>query len=166
MIDQFPWAMHFTNIDVNKKKDLFNKNIKNIIRNYIPHETITCDDRGASKDINPPFKSYCQNKKDIFSVHQFKLVQSMVKSLIEKSKSNYYYACLSKKLSDPTTSLKSYWSILKAFLNDKKIPCISPLLHNDKFITSFKQTVEIFNRFFANHYSLTNTNSDLFSVLP
>ena len=166
MIDQFPWAMHFTNIDVNKKKDLFNKNIKNIIRNYIPHETITCDDRGASKDINPPYKSYCQNKKDIFFVHQFKLVQSMVKSLIEKSKSNYYYACLSKKLSDPTTSLKSYWSIFKAFLNDKKIPCISPLLHNDKFITSFKQTVEIFNRFFANHYSLTNTNSDLFSVLP
>ena len=111
-------------------------------------------------------KSHIVKIKKTFSVHQFKLVQSMVKSLIEKSKSNYYYACLSKKLSDPTTSLKSYWSILKAFLNDKKIPCISPLLHNDKFITSFKQTVEIFNRFFANHYSLTNTNSDLFSVLP
>ena len=35
----------FTNIDVKEKVNLFNKTIKNIIRNYIPHETITCDDR-------------------------------------------------------------------------------------------------------------------------
>ena len=31
-IDQFPWAMRFTNIDVNEKGNLFNKTIKNIIR--------------------------------------------------------------------------------------------------------------------------------------
>ena len=37
--------MRFINIDVNEKVNLFNKTIKNIIRNYIPHETITCDDR-------------------------------------------------------------------------------------------------------------------------
>ena len=49
-IDQFPWAMRFTNIDINEKVNLFNKTIKNIIRNYIPHKTITCDDR------DPPSK--------------------------------------------------------------------------------------------------------------
>ena len=46
--------MHFTNIDVNEKVNLLNKTIKNIIRNYIPHETITCDDRDPpciNKDI-------------------------------------------------------------------------------------------------------------------
>ena len=48
-IDQFPWAMRFTNIDVNKKVNLFNKTINHIILNPIPHETITCDDR------NPPW---------------------------------------------------------------------------------------------------------------
>ena len=37
--------MYFMNIDVNDKVNLFNKAIKNIIRNYVPHETITCDDR-------------------------------------------------------------------------------------------------------------------------
>ena len=47
-MDQFPWTMHFTNVDVNEKVNLFSKTIKNIIRNYIPHETVTCDDR------NPP----------------------------------------------------------------------------------------------------------------
>ena len=44
-IDQFPRAMHFTNIDVNEKVNLINKTIKNVILNYIPHEAITCDDR-------------------------------------------------------------------------------------------------------------------------
>ena len=53
---------------------------------------------------------------------------------------------------------------LKKFLNNKKIPCIPPLLHNDKFMTNFKEMVEIFN-FFAKQCSLVNTNSDLPSVL-
>ena len=33
------------------------------------------------------------------------------------------------------TSPKNYWSIIKTFLENKKIPCIPPLLHDDKFIT-------------------------------
>ena len=45
MIDQFPWVMRFTNIGGNKKVNLFIKTIKNILLNYIPHETITYDDR-------------------------------------------------------------------------------------------------------------------------
>ena len=51
----------------------------------------------------------------MFSLHQFELLQSKLKSLIEKSKLNYY-ARLSKKLLDPMTSPKSYWSILKVIL--------------------------------------------------
>ena len=47
-IDQFPWAKRFTNIGVNEKVNLFNKTIKNIIRNYIPYETINCNDREGS----------------------------------------------------------------------------------------------------------------------
>ena len=45
MIDEFPWAMRFTNIDVNKKVNLFNKTVKNVILNYIPYEAISGDDR-------------------------------------------------------------------------------------------------------------------------
>ena len=132
--------MRFTNIDVDDKVDLLNKIIKNTIRNYVPHETITCHDRdppwinkGVKELIhekNQVYKSYRQNKNSIFSVHQFELLQSKLNSLIKKSQSNYY-ARLSKKLSDLMTSLKSYWSILKIFLDNKKISCISPLLHDD-----------------------------------
>ena len=75
----------------------------------------------------------------IKTAHSFFIISklnSKLNSLIKKSKFNYY-ARLSKKSSDPMTSLKSYWSISKTFLNNKKIPCIPPLLHHDKFITNF-----------------------------
>ena len=63
------------------------------------------------------------------------------------------------------TSPKSYWSILKTSLNNKIIPCISPLLHDDKFITNFKEKADIFNDFFAKQCSLIKTNSNFPSVL-
>ena len=44
-IDGFNWQKAFSNKNVNKKVDTFNKTILNILSNFIPHETITCDDR-------------------------------------------------------------------------------------------------------------------------
>ena len=60
------------------------------------------------------------------------------------------------------TSRKYYWSILKTFLNNKKILVIPPILHDNKFITNFKKKAETFNNFFAKQCSLINTNSDFF----
>ena len=44
-ISEFSWEMHFANSDVNEKMHLFNKTITNIVCNYIPHETIICNDK-------------------------------------------------------------------------------------------------------------------------
>ena len=44
-IEQFPWKKSFRNIHINEMVYLFNKTIQNILLNYIPHETITSDDR-------------------------------------------------------------------------------------------------------------------------
>ena len=46
-----------------------------------------------------------------------------------------FYCKLSTKPAYPSTSSKTYWSILKTFVNGKKVPIIPPLLVNDKFIT-------------------------------
>ena len=43
-IEQFSWEKSFRNLDVNEMVSLFNKTIKNILSNYIPHEKITFDD--------------------------------------------------------------------------------------------------------------------------
>ena len=43
---------------------------------------------------------------------------------------------LRKKLDDPSTMPKAYWSILHTFLNNKKIPNILPLNVNGKIISN------------------------------
>ena len=73
---------------------------------------------------------------------------------------------MSSRLADPLTSPKTYWSILKTFLNNKKIPCIPPLFHENKFITDFKEKPELFNHVFVNQCSLLSNNSVLPTNLP
>ena len=66
---------------------------------------------------------------------------------------------------NPLTSTKTYRSILKSFFNNRKIPCIPPLLHQNRYITKYKDKAELFNNFFANQCSLINNSSVLPSVL-
>ena len=97
--------------------------------NYIPHETITSDKRDPpwiNKDIkqlildkNHACKSYIRNDTSLQFFNQFQFLQIKLSSLIEESK-NRYYTRLSHKLLDHKISQKSYWSILKTFLNNKK----------------------------------------------
>ena len=73
-----------------------------------------------------------------------------------------YYLHLSKKLNDPSTSSKTYWSILKSFYNGSKVPLIPPLLVNNKFVSDFTKKVNLFNDFFSSQ--CTPLSND--SVLP
>ena len=67
---------------------------------------------------------------------------------IEISKQKYY-SKLSRKLGTNKINLKCYWSILKSFFNNKKIPCIPPFIRNNQFVVNFKEKSELFNSFFA-----------------
>ena len=153
---------------------LFTQTIQNIISNYIPHETITCDDRNPPwidekiKKLvlhkNRAYNEYSRDKNNTDLLNKFQSLQAHLKTSIEEPKQKYY-SRLSNKLLDSKTSPKSYWSILKTFLNNKKIPCIPPLLHNGKFNMDFKEKAELFNDFFTMECSLVNKNSELPSVL-
>ena len=44
-IDQFDWLRALSNVNVDEKVYFFTKTLLNIIQNFIPHETIICDDR-------------------------------------------------------------------------------------------------------------------------
>ena len=55
--------------------------------------------------------------------NQFHHLQIKLNPLTEEFKEKYY-VCVSNKLLDPKTNPRSCWSILKIFLNNKKIPCI------------------------------------------
>ena len=66
------------------------------------------------------------------------------------------------KLNDPKSSAKTYWSIIKFFYNDRKIPLIPPLLVNNKFASDFTEKENLFNDFFAAQCTPLSNNS----VLP
>ena len=51
------------------------------------------------------------------------------------------------KLNDPLTSPKTYWSILKRFLNNRKIPALLPVLVNVDIITNFPEKPNFFTKF-------------------
>ena len=173
-INEFPWERSFENNSVNEKVNISNVTIKNTLSNYIRHETIMCDDRDPlwiNKNIkqlilekNQAYKSYLRSNKSFQFLNQFKFLQTKFSSLIEESKEKYYVR-LSKKLLDPQTSPKSYLSILKTFLNNKKIPCIPPLLHQDKFIIDFKDKAEMLNNFFADQCCILRNKSELPTTL-
>ena len=95
---------------------------------------------------------------------QIQFLQTKLNFLTEESKSQYNTR-LSQKLLDPETNQKSYWSILKTFLNNKKIPCISPLLHQDKFATDFKEKSNVFNNFFADECSIARNDREFPATL-
>lgn len=46
-------------------------------------------------------------------------------------------------------------------MNNKKLPCVPPLFHENKFITEFKQKTDIFNRLFPNQYTLVKNSNKL-----
>ena len=57
---------------------------------------------------------------------------------------------------------KYYWSLLKTMLNDKKVPYIPPIFHDNKFVTDFSKKADLFNSFFEKQCSISENNS----VLP
>ena len=149
---------------------IFNKIIKKILSNCIPHETITCDDNDSpwfNKNIkqliqekNNTYKSYILSVKNAQIFEKVKSLQNQLKCSIEGSKKKYYLR-ISKKLIDSATSAKTYSSILKALLNNKKIHCIPPLFHEGKYVTDFKKKSELFNSFFAKQCSIIQISSKL-----
>ena len=70
---------------------MFNKTIENIMPNYIPHETIICDDRDPPwinrnmkqliLDKNHAYKSYIGNDKTLKFFNQFQFLQTKLNSL-------------------------------------------------------------------------------------
>ena len=65
-------------------------------------------------------------------------LQQRLRDLIDDSKKKYFLRS-TLKLNTIQKSTKTYWDLLKIFLNDRKIPVIPPLFHNNKFVTDFKE---------------------------
>ena len=64
---------------------------------------------------------------------------------------------MGKRLNDPSTSAKSYWTLLKTFHNKRKI--------NNNFVTDFKEKANLFNEFFCKQCTPVANDSTLPTLL-
>ena len=80
---------------------------------------------------------------------------------LKESKDTYYSNLSTKLVVKQKSNPKIYWSVLKRFLNNKKMPRIPSLFHENKLVTDFRKKADIFNRFFAKQCSLKNSDSFL-----
>ena len=85
-------------------------------------------------------------------------ILNKINDLVSNAK-NLYYDNHAKKLNSPLSQAKTYWSILKTFYNNKKIPLSLPLLTDDRFVTDKQAKANIFNKFFADQCTLLKNSS-------
>ena len=120
----------------------------NIFHNFIQNKNITCNDKDPSwfnnyiktliEKKNNLFKSYMANGRlAVDRVRSQKAGVELISTIIS-SKENFYKN-LAKKLNDLNTSSKTYWSIMKTFINGKKTPIIPPLFVNNNLISNFRE---------------------------
>ena len=92
----------------------------NIFEHFIPHETITCNDKDPpwmNKQIktliaekNALYKRLKQRVANSKLLNKLDALQAKLQSLINFFQFKYYKK-ISKKLSDPSTSPKCYWTL-------------------------------------------------------
>ena len=170
VISQFNWDKSFSNTNVNEKVYICSHTILNILSNFISHEYIICNERDPPwfnskikhliQEKNNAYQLYRNNKTSACFRNRLNFLQDSLKNLIEMSKQKYF-SRIASKLTMTRKSPKTYCFLLKVFLNNKKIPIILPLFHENKFVTDFKEKAELFNAFFAKECSLIDSNSSL-----
>ena len=104
-------------------------------------------------------ETFQKNRKNVEIITCLNNLNDRLAVLINTAKRNYY-SNIVKKLQNTQRSSNAYWSLLKIFLNNKKIPIIPPLYHKNEFVIDFKKKGELFNSFFADQCSLMSNSSE------
>ena len=112
----------------NGKVNIFNRTVKNILSHYIPHKTVTRDDRNPpwiNKNVsqlilekNQVYKSFLQSNKFLQLLNQFQFLQMKLNSLSEESNERHYIR--SSKVVMSSDQPKLLLINIKNLLNNKK----------------------------------------------
>ena len=137
---------------------------KRIICNRNDPPWMTPEIKRAIRRKHRVYKKYVSRGRKIDELAYMRVVRNKTTHLIDRAK-GHYFEKLGKKLSDPSTGTKSYWTTLKNILNKKKNSVIPPLLENGVFITNFQAKADIFNELFVEECSIIPNNSVLPSLI-
>ena len=104
------------------------------------------------------FKNHLKNCQNHCYTYKHKVLQGKLAKLTESFEESYYKR-LSQKLSSISSSSKCYWSLQKRMLNEKKIPVIPPLFHNNNFMSNLKEKTKFSMNIFLNSSLIQNRSS-------
>ena len=98
-ISKSNWQRAVLNTTVDEKFSIFTKTSFNIISNFIPHETILCNDKNPPwfknrirtliKEKNTAVNRYCNNSSNLELKRHLKFLQENLNTSIESSKQRY-----------------------------------------------------------------------------
>ena len=117
-IDLFDWKKAFENTSVDEKVAIVNKTTLNILHDFISHETLLVDEKYPLCLTNK-----IKNLINEENTNKVEPLQNLLTKSIGEFKRNYY-SRMGDKLQNTQKSSKTYWPLLKRFLNNKKIPLI------------------------------------------
>ena len=167
-LESVNWETLFDNKSVNTQVCIFSETIMNIFANFVRSKLVTFDDsdppwmndfiRNKIKWKDQMHETYKKNGCKYTDSVKFQEAVSKVSELINIHNEEYQNH-RARKLNDPMTNTKTYWSILKTFYNGKKVLVIPLLLINNRLISDFKVKANHFNHFFASQCIPLNNNS-------
>ena len=121
-------------------------------------EVVVCDGKDLSwynkkiraliQEKNATFKNYHNNSNNFDLKGGLKYLWPCLKASIKAAKENYYDKTINQWINTQKNS-KTYWSLLKVFLSDKKIPIISSRFYKNWIITDFEEKAKLIKSFFA-----------------
>ena len=158
----------FLNKTVESQLSELNDLLLNIYSNYIPNKTVLCDDkdppwmtngiRTAIEMKNNTYKECIRSGMRHNYYVRLENLTTKLSNLIRDTKTDYH-SKLAAKLINPSTSAKTYWSILKTFASGRKVKVIPPLLINNEFISKTK--ANYFNRFSNQQFTVISPDSSI-----
>ena len=103
---------------------------------------------------------HCQRKSGNLDYASLNFITQDISNAVNSSKLKYHER-LALSLNDPKTALKTYWKILKTFVNGTKIPLIPPLLVGNQLVTDFLVKANLFNDYFSQQCMTVDNDSSI-----
>ena len=129
-----------------------------VFSNFVPNKIVTFDDRDPPwmteyiktkiQQCDNIYKNYLRSSKNNQNFQYLQRAIDNVSNTICIRTSDHYNQ-LAQKLINPTASSKTFWSIIKAFVNGRKVPLIPPLNVGNMLVTDFKEKARLFKDFFC-----------------
>ena len=175
-IVMFPWQRTFGEVThPDDQVKILNEVLLNIFSNYIPNELkkikpqqvpwITPSIKNFLRKKNHASMSFVKKGQPHNLLEGIQNMTTQASRLVDDAKLKYF-TDIGRKLSDPSTGTKKYWSLINKILNKSKIPEIPPLLEDDIFVTDYASKAQIFNDHFILQCIALNSGSEIPSELP